>query len=86
MGKRAEIISSAFERENYDENLKPFAQSVCKFLNKQLDYLIFLPCSAIVKFDLKSFRGFDLAVNRWCDNTLPLTRIKTAEEFFQCFI
>ncbi len=64
MGKRAEIISSAFERESYDENLKPFVQAVCKFLNKQLDYLIFLPCSAIVKFDLKSFSGFDLAVNQ----------------------
>lgn len=53
-GKRTQIISCG--RENDDErdiNLYPFADSVAKFLNKQLDVLIFLPSSMTTLFDLK---------------------------------
>lgn len=58
-GKKVEIISNA--RENNDENdrnLLPFVQSLNKYISGQLDALIFLPCSAIIKFDKKKITPF----------------------------
>ena len=63
MGKNAEIISSAIDREENDNNLKPFVENVCKFLSGKIDYLIFLPCSAIVKFDIDFFKPYIIENN-----------------------
>lgn len=57
LGKKVEIISNSRENDDEnDKNLLPFACSVMKYLSGQLDGLIFLPCSMIVKFDLESFK------------------------------
>lgn len=53
---RAEIV--AVGRENGDErdsNLFPFSYAISRFLNGELDYLIFLPSSLTTKFDLSAF-------------------------------
>lgn len=53
-GKKVEIISNARENDDEkDKNLLPFVQSINKYLSGQLDALIFLPCSALIKFDIK---------------------------------
>mgnify|MGYP001851231211 FL=1 len=49
---KAEIISCGREVEGYDPNLFSFANNISKFLNKELDFLIFLPSSLTTKFDL----------------------------------
>ena len=52
-GKKVEIISNARENDDEkDKNLLPFIQNLNKYLSGELDALIFLPCSAIIKFDL----------------------------------
>ena len=57
LGKRIEIVSNSRENDDQnDKNLLPFACSIMKYLSGQLDGLIFLPCSMIVKFDLESFK------------------------------
>ena len=49
-GKKVEIVSSARESEDEnDKNLLPLIESVNKYLSGDLDALIFLPCSAIIK-------------------------------------
>lgn len=51
-GKKVEIISSARESaDENDKNLLPFIESVNKYLLGELDGLIFLPCSSIIKFN-----------------------------------
>ena len=51
---RTEIISCGRENDDArDVNLFQFANSVARFLNGELDYLIFLPSSLTTKFDLK---------------------------------
>ena len=58
-GKKVEIISSARETEDEnDKNLIGFVESINKYLLKQLDAIIFLPCSSIIKFDLNRFNPF----------------------------
>ncbi len=62
IGKRVEIVSNA--RENNDENdknLLPFVQSLNRYMSGQIDVLIFLPCSAIVKFDKNKIQAFRLS-------------------------
>ena len=55
-GKRIEIVSSAREgKDEDDKNLLPFVRAINKYLSGQVDGLIFLPCSAIIKFDLSAF-------------------------------
>ena len=49
---KAEIVSCGREVEGYDPNLFSFANNISKFLNKKLDFLIFLPSSLTKKFDL----------------------------------
>lgn len=71
MGKTAEIISSAVDREEGESNMQPFVENVCKFLNGQLDYLIVLPCSAIVKFDKNALNSFTIS----CNESLDLTKL-----------
>ena len=62
-GKRIEIISSARESaDENDKNLLPFIESVNKYLAGDLDGLIFLPCSAIIKFDKEKMKPFNLKV------------------------
>lgn len=71
MGKNVEIISSAVDKSEGESNMRPFVEGVCKFLNGELDYLIFLPCSAIVKFDLKALKAFEISKN----STFDLTKL-----------
>ncbi len=61
LGKRAEIISNT--RENNDErdkNLLPFVSNLSKYLAGELDALIFLPCSSIIKFELSKITSICL--------------------------
>ena len=52
LGKRIEIISCARENEDEnDKNLLPFVSGINKYLCGKLDGLIFLPSSAMIKFD-----------------------------------
>ncbi len=61
LGKRVEIVTSAreFDDEN-DINLLPFVQSLNKYISGKLDALIFLPCSAIIKFDKNKINSFKI--------------------------
>ncbi len=55
-GKKVEIISNARESEDEnDKNLLPFVDGINKYLAGEIDALIFLPCSMIIKFDLSKF-------------------------------
>lgn len=63
-GKMVEIISCA--RENGDErdkNLLPFIQGINKYLSGKLDGLIFLPSSAMVKFDKEGLKPIKICKN-----------------------
>ena len=54
LGYSVEIISCGREVvEENDPNLFPFSCAVAKFLDKKVDYLIFLPSSMTTKFNLK---------------------------------
>ena len=69
-GKRVEIVSSARENEDEnDKNLLPFIDSINKYIAGQLDVLIFLPCSMIIKFDLKKFTKFTIEKDKNYDLT-----------------
>ena len=69
-GKRVEIVSSARENEDEnDKNLLPFIDSINKYISGQLDVLIFLPCSMIIKFDLKKFTKFTIEKDKNYDLT-----------------
>ena len=60
-GKKVEILANA--RENADENdknLLPMVESVNKYLSGQLDALVVLPCSAIIKFDIEKLKPLSL--------------------------
>lgn len=67
MGKTAEIVSSAVDREEGEANMQPFVENVCKFLSGRLDYLIVLPCSAMVKFDKNALKPFEIVCNQSLD-------------------
>lgn len=55
-GKKVEIVSNARESDDAnDKNLMSFIENINKYLLGELDCLIFLPCSSIIKFDLKAF-------------------------------
>ena len=63
-GRKVEIIASARENDNeYDKNLMPFVSGINKYLLGEIDCLIFLPCSGIIKFDLNQFAPFEIKVN-----------------------
>ena len=69
-GKRVEIVSSARENEDEnDKNLLPFIDSINKYIAGQLDVLIFLPCSMIIKFDLKKFTKITIEKDKTYDLT-----------------
>ncbi|MBO5022173.1 MAG: transcription-repair coupling factor [Clostridia bacterium] len=54
LGKRVEIISVSRENDDEnDKNLLPFIENVNKYVEGKLDALIFLPCSAIIKFNIQ---------------------------------
>lgn len=60
-GKKVEILTNA--RENADENdknLLPMIESINKYLAGQLDGLVVLPCSAIIKFDIQKLKPLHL--------------------------
>lgn len=63
-GKKVEIISCAREGANEnDKNLLPFAQGLNRYLSGQIDGLIFLPSSAMIKFDKSKFSPIILRQN-----------------------
>ena len=69
-GKRVEIVSSARENEDEnDKNLLPFIDSINKYIAGHLDVLIFLPCSMIIKFDLKKFTKITIEKDKNYDLT-----------------
>ena len=60
-GKKVEIVSNTRESDDEkDKNLIPFISSINKYLNHEIDALVFLPCSAMVKFDLDGFSQFKI--------------------------
>ena len=75
LGKNVEIVSSAVDKEEGEINMKPFVESVSKFMLGNLDYLIFLPCSAIVKFDINSFKKIAFEKNNVFDFDLITKRL-----------
>ncbi len=61
LGRKVEIISNARENQDeFDKNLLPYIQSLNKFYSGQLDALVFLPCSAMIKFDLKKIGSISI--------------------------
>ena len=67
-GKKIEIISASREiKDENDRNLLPFANAINKYLTNQLDGLIFLPSSMIVKFDLNKFQFFEIFKDKTYD-------------------
>lgn len=66
LDKKAQIIAVAREAvDGDDKNLLPFVEGLNAYINKQIDALIFLPCSALVKFDLSIFLNpLNLRVNQ----------------------
>ena len=64
-GKRVEIISNARENEDEnDKNLLPLIESINKYIAGQLDAIILLPCSAIIKFDKEALSPISLKVGQ----------------------
>ena len=56
-GKKVEIVSSARETDDEnDKNLLPFVDAINRYISGEVDGLIFLPCSMIIKFDLSKFK------------------------------
>lgn len=71
-GKKVEIITNARESENEsDKNLMPMLMAINKYLLNEIDALIFLPCSSIIKFDLKKFKAMKVTLGE----TLSLTQL-----------
>ena len=63
-GKRVEIISNARESDDEnDKNLLPFVDSINRYISGNIDALILLPCSMIVKFDLSKFTPITIEKN-----------------------
>lgn len=63
LGRKVEIIASSRENDDEnDKNLLPFIQNLNKYLSGQLDALIFLPCSSIIKFDLKKIKPLSIKI------------------------
>lgn len=91
-GKKVEIISCAREVEDEnDKNLLPFAQGLNKYLSGQVDGLIFLPSSAMIKFDKSKFQPILLKKNDIIDienlcqklESLGYSRVSLVEEVGQ---
>ena len=60
-GKKIEIISNARETDDEnDKNLLPMIASLNRYLSGQIDGLIFLPCSIIIKFDKDKFQPINI--------------------------
>ncbi len=58
LGKTSQIVSSSREVDSPDDkNLLPFIEAINLYLAHSIDALIFLPCSALVKFDLNYFNN-----------------------------
>ena len=69
VGKKVKIISCGRENEDeHDFNLFPFAQDLTKFINCELDGLIFLPSSLTTKFDIEFLKkNITLSINQEYD-------------------
>lgn len=60
-GKKVEIVSSARETDDEnDKNLLPFVDAINRYISGEVDGLIFLPCSMIIKFDLSKFKALKI--------------------------
>lgn len=68
LGKRVEIVATSRENDDEkDKNLFPFIQSLNRYINGELDALIFLPSSSIIKFDLAKISPLKLKVGQIID-------------------
>ncbi len=75
-GKKVEIVTNARENDDEnDKNLLPYVQSLNKYLSGQLDALIFLPCSAIIKFNKEKIASFKLKKGENIDLEKILSRL-----------
>lgn len=75
-GKKVEIISNARESEDEeDKNLLPFVQGINKYLLGEIDCLIFLPCSSIIKFNLEKFKPISIKIGQTFSLTELLSRL-----------
>lgn len=75
-GKKVEIISSSRETEDEDDrNLMPFVEALNKYICNEIDCLIFLPNSAMTKFDLKKFCPFSLKESQQVQLTDLITKL-----------
>lgn len=64
-GKKIEIVSNARECDDEnDKNLLPFIQSLNRYISGEIDGLIFLPCSMIIKFDKEKFKPISIKKNQ----------------------
>lgn len=64
-GKKVEIVSNARESDDEnDKNLLPFVESINRYILGQVDTLIFLPCSMIIKFDKSKFVPIKIEKNK----------------------
>ena len=69
-GKKIDIVSNAREsNDENDKNLMSFIESINKYLMGEIDGIIFLPCSSIIKFDLDKFTTFKVSVG----DTMPIS-------------
>ena len=75
-GKKVEIVSSSRETEDEnDKNLMSFVEALNKYICNEIDCLIFLPNSAMVKFDLKKFCPFVLKEDQQISLTKLITKL-----------
>lgn len=85
LGKKVEIISSSRESEDEnDKNLLPFIEGINKYLQGDIDGLIFLPCSAIIKFNKDKMKpyfikiGDKLDLQAFCENLVEMGYERTS--------
>ena len=63
LGRKVEIIASSRENDDEnDKNLLPFIQNLNRYISGELDSLIFLPCSSIIKFDLEKIKPLSIKI------------------------
>ena len=86
LGRKAEIIATSRENDDEnDKNLLPFIQNLNRYLNGEIDSLIFLPSSAIIKFDLTKIKPFYIKIGQSFDFSL-LTKTLSDMGYERCSI
>lgn len=64
-GKKVEIISNVRENNDQnDKNLLPLIDKINKYLSGEIDALILLPSSAIIKFDIEKLKPINVYIGQ----------------------